>query len=119
MNLKLLNVASVALVSGSLMETHRPRSRWRLLLGAALLDAFLIWVLTSERHAVSHATHMIMTPIRLIHISASACFPLMYPFLLLGELGEDQGPGRLSLRWLWLFAGLRGVSFLTSYFMAG
>lgn len=117
MNLKLVNVAAMALILASAAEAHRPRIRRPLLILACLLDVFLIWFLMSQRHAATQATQTTMSTLKLVHIGASACFPLMYPFLLLGELEEEPGPGELSYGWLWTFLGLRSVSFLTSYFM--
>lgn len=116
MNLKPANVVALALVGLAVSERAQPRVRRAFLLGAALLDGFVLFTLMTERHAATIATHLPMTPVRLIHVGASALFPIFYPFLLLDAPGEEPG-GRAA--WpLYLFATLRLTSFLTSYFMA-
>jgi hypothetical protein len=119
MNLKLLNVIAVALLAVAWRERRRRASSMKLLGAAALVDAIILVTLMTQRGAATTAGSLAMTPARIVHIVTSALFPLLYPFLLLGDEtdGDQDGEARLHGLLLLTLLALRYTSFWTSYFM--
>lgn len=121
MNLKLLNVAAVALLAVAWRERHQRSAYPRLLGAAALVDAVILVTLMTSRHAATTAGALAMTPARVVHITTSAIFPLLYPFLLVVEATSSapERAERIQTLLLVTLLALRYTSFWTSYFMSG
>ena len=117
MNLKLLNVLAIALLAVAWRERRRPETYGKLLWAAALVDAVILITLMTHRGAATTAGTLAMTPSRVIHILASALFPLLYPFLLVADGDAIRRGDRLARGLLVALLVLRLTSFWTSYFM--
>ncbi len=116
MNLKILNIVVVALLALA-YQNPTGKCKWRLVALCALIDSVILWTLMAERGAVDTAGELVMTQIRITHITSSALFPLFYPYLLLDDSLVQETKSKVPR---WLFHGflvLRGISFWTSYFM--